>query len=94
MKKLTMIFAVLALIAGTSAFANTGDKGSKVVQTAFEKNFSGAENVTWEATEDFYFASFDLNGKTVNAAYNEKGEMVGISRKMNYPEAELRGILI
>ena len=68
MKKLTMVFAVLALMAGTSVFAGTGDKVSKAVKAEFQKNFSGAENVTWEMDEGFYFASFELNGKTVNAA--------------------------
>ena len=82
MKKLTMIFAVLALMAGTSAFASTGDKVTKAVKTEFQKNFSAAENVTWEIDEGFYFASFELNGKTVNAAYDETGTLVGLSRTL------------
>ncbi|MEP7165241.1 MAG: hypothetical protein ABI741_11130 [Ferruginibacter sp.] len=92
MKKLAMIFAVLALMAGTSAFANTGDKVTKAVKVEFQKNFPVAENVTWEIAEDFYFASFDLNGRTVNAAYNENGELVGVSRKLQLSEIPL-GIL-
>ena len=92
MKKLTMIFAVLAVMAGTSAFASSGDKApsgdkvSKTVQAAFQQGFAGAENVTWETAEDFYFASFDLNGTSVNAAYNEKAELVGVSRKLQLSE--------
>ena len=82
MKKLTMIFAVLALMAGTSVFANTGDKLSKAVKAEFQKSFSGAENVTWEIDEEFYFASFELNEKRVDAAYDEKGTLVGLSRKL------------
>ncbi len=82
MKKLTMVFAVLALMAGTSVFAGTGDKVSKAVKAEFQKNFSGAENVTWEIDEGFYFASFELNGKMVNAAYDEKGTLIGLSRKL------------
>jgi len=86
MKKLTMVFAVAALLVGTSAFASSGDKVSKTVQAAFQKNFSGALNVNWESTDDFYFASFDLNGKKVDAAYNENGELVGVSRKLQLSE--------
>jgi len=89
MKKLTMVFALLAMVAGTSAFANTGDKVSKAVQTAFQKSFTGAVNVTWESTDDFYFASFELNGKTVDAAYNDKGELVGISRRLQLSDIPL-----
>ncbi len=89
MKKLTTVLAVVAILMGSTAFANTGDKVTKVVQTAFENNFSGALNVTWEQSEDFYFASFELNKKKVNAAYNEKGELVGISRKLQLSEIPL-----
>lgn len=86
MKKLTMIFAALAIMAGTSAFATSGDKVSKVVQTAFQKNFSAAVNVTWEASDELYFASFELNGKKVNAAYDENGELMGYSKKIELSE--------
>lgn len=48
MKKVTIIFAVFTMIAGTSIFAKTGDKVSKLVQASFEKNFSNAEGVTWK----------------------------------------------
>jgi hypothetical protein len=89
MKKLTIVLAVLVVVTGTSAFANTGDKVTKAVQTAFQKNFSGALNVNWEVTDEFYFASFDLNGKTIDAAYNEKGELVGISRKLQLSDLPL-----
>ena len=89
MKKLTMIFAVLALMAGTSVFASTGDKVSKTVKAEFQKNFSGAENVTWEIAYEFYLASFELNGKTLNAAYDERGTLVGITRKLHLSEIPL-----
>jgi len=86
MKKLMTIVAVLVLMISSSAFANTGDNVNKAVQTAFEKDFSGAVNVSWEASEDFYFVSFELNKKIVNAAYNQSGELVGISRKLQLSE--------
>ena len=89
MKKLTTIFAVVALVISSTAFANSGDKVTKAVQVAFENNFSGALNVTWEQLEDYYFASFELNKKKVKAAYNEKGELVGTSRKLQLSEIPL-----
>lgn len=89
MKKLTTVFAVLAIMAGTSAFANSGDKVSKAVQTAFQKNFSGAANVNWEVSDDLCFASFELNGKKVDAAYDENGVLMGYSRKLQLSEIPL-----
>ena len=90
MKKVTIIFAVITMIAGTSAFAETGDKVSKVVQASFKKNFSNATNVTWETSEAYHYARFLLNGKEVDAAYNENGELVGTSRKLHLSEVPLK----
>ena len=90
MKKVTIIFAVFTLIAGTGAFAKTGVKVSKEVQASFKKSFSNAEGVTWEASEDYYYARFVLNGKEVDAAYNKNGELVGISRKLFLAEIPLK----
>ncbi len=90
MKKVTIIFAVLTMIAGTSAYAETGDKVSKVVQASFKKNFSNATDVTWETSETYHYARFLLNGKEVDAAYTENGELVGISRKLLLSEIPLK----
>lgn len=89
MKKLKMIFVVLAIMTGTSAFANTGDKVSKAIKAEFQKNFIGAENVTWEIADEFYFASFELNGTSINAAYNEMGTFLGASRKIPFSSIPL-----
>src|SRR6476660_26501 len=89
MKKLTTVLALLAVMFSTSAFANSGDKVTKAVATAFQKNFSGAQNVSWETTDDYYLASFQLNNKEVSAAYNEKGELIGMSRKLEVADLPL-----
>jgi hypothetical protein len=69
------------LLVASSAFATSGpEKVSQQVKAAFEKNFTGAVNVNWEKSESFYFAYFELNAKSVSAAYNENGELVGTSR--------------
>jgi hypothetical protein len=71
MKKLRTLFAATAILVATSAFATPGpDKVSERVKNEFEKFFAGAANVKWEVKDDFYFATFDLNAKEVNAAYN------------------------
>lgn len=81
MKKLQTVFAAVSLLLATSAFAVNGpEKVSPKVKTAFEKSFTGASNVSWEKNDDFYFAHFKLNTRDMDAAYNENGELLGISR--------------
>jgi len=80
MKKVKTIFAAVAILLATSAFATGSEKVSAQVKLEFEKNFTGAVNVRWDKSDDFYFASFMLNSKEVSAAYSENGELLGISR--------------
>ncbi len=81
MKKLQSIFAAVALLLATSAFAVNGpEKVSPKVKVAFEKSFTGASKVIWEKSDDFYFAHFELDAKYMDAAYNEEGELLGVSR--------------
>lgn len=81
MKKLRTVFAAAALLLATSAFAANGpEKVSPKVKAVFEKNFTEAANVSWEKSEDYYFASFTLNSKRVSVAYNENGDLLGVSR--------------
>ncbi len=82
MKKLMTILTAIVLLFSASAFAAAGDKVTARVKVAFEKDFQKAQNVSWEKTGDFYFASFLMNDLSVNAAYNETGELVGTSRKI------------
>jgi hypothetical protein len=89
MKKLTLVFAVLAIMAGSSAFANAENKISPTVKASFQKNFANAENVHWQVIDETYIADFQLYGKAVQAAYDEKGELVGISRKMQKADLPL-----
>ena len=88
MKKLTIIFASMLLFS-IAAVANSGDQVSAKVEKAFLKNFAGAQFVTWESSEDFFFASFNLEEKKVTAAYNKDGELIGISRKLLLAEIPL-----
>ncbi len=79
MKKLTTILAAVAMFISMSAFADSGENVNDAVKTAFEKKFSGAKNVTWQKTDEFYFAHFELNKDDIAAAYNEEGLLVGTS---------------
>jgi len=90
MKKLRTVFAAAALLLATSAFATSGpEKISPVVKAAFEKNFTGAQNVNWKKNQDLYFVHFELNSKEVTVAYNENGELLGTSRVLDAAQLPL-----
>ncbi|MBS1509683.1 MAG: hypothetical protein JST86_02485 [Bacteroidetes bacterium] len=81
MKRLQTIVAAAAMLFATSAFASNGpEKVAPEVKAAFEKSFTSAQNVSWDVKEGFYFATFMMNAKEVSAAYNENGELLGVSR--------------
>ncbi len=93
MKKLTTIIAI-ALFISSSAFAYSGDRVSEervadAVKVAFKKNFSNAVHTSWEKSSDFYFASFGLGNYEVMAAYNENGELLGTSRRIDLGQIPL-----
>jgi len=107
MKKILVTIAVIALgISATSATENlTIDP--KII-SAFEKEFSFAKNVKWEAKEDLTQVSFLLNDQAVTAWYNSDAVLVTMARNIlyaqlpisvinalqkNYPDAALYGIM-
>ena len=90
MKKLATVLTAIVMLFATSAFAADGDNVTAKVAAAFKTDFSQVNNVSWEKTSDFYFATFQLNNITVDAAYNEDGELVGTSRKIASTQLPLK----
>ena len=91
MKKITLVFAALMLIA--NSFAIDANEVSAKVKTSFEKNFSTASDVKWEKSNTVYFGSFKLNGQDVSVVYNEDGELKSSTRKMPVTNLPLRVLL-
>lgn len=89
MKRIAMVFTATIMLFASSAFALDGDKVTARVKAAFQTDFSGASQVSWEKTSDFYFATFQLNNVRVDAAYNEEGELLGTSRKIDATQLPL-----
>jgi hypothetical protein len=91
MKKIKMFFAAATVLLATSISAAPSgpEKVAPKVRAAFEQNFVTAQNVSWEKTEDLYFAYFELNNRDVTAAYNESGELVGTSRVLTMEQVPL-----
>jgi hypothetical protein len=107
MKKIlvTVAVAVFAL----SSISASGDLpiDPKII-SAFEKEFSFAKNVKWEAKRDLVQVSFLVNDQAVTAWYNSDATLATIARNIlyaqlpisvikalnkNYTEAGLFGIM-
>ena len=73
----------------STAFAAGEENVSPKVQAAFKNDFASAQKVNWEKKSDFYFASFTLNNASIDAAYNEAGELVGTLRKIDVAQMPL-----
>jgi opacity protein-like surface antigen len=91
MKKL-FIAALMIAAVGSSAFAADASKISYKVKTNFEVQFAEAENVHWTLGPDFSKATFQLNEETLEAFYNQNGELLGYSRKIDFKKLPAKAI--
>jgi hypothetical protein len=80
MKKIFSL-AVILLIGGAAVFAY-GDDVHPRLKAALEKNFSGAQQVTWHGTigKDLHHVSFTVNKVRINAYFNKEGELIASGR--------------
>ena len=89
MKKIVTVLTTIVMLFASTAFAMGEEKVTPKVKAAFQIDFAAATQVNWEKLSDFYFASFTLNSIKVDAAYNEAGELVGTSRKIDLSQVPL-----
>ncbi len=91
MKKL-LLAVLIAVAAGTSAFAADASKVSYKVKTSFEAQFYGAKDVSWNVTPDYTRFVFTLADEKIEAFYNSDGEQIGVSRKIEFKGLPLAAI--
>ncbi len=91
MKKLTTFATALVMLFSATAFAaNHNDPtGNESVKAAFKKSFAAASDISWVKKDDVYFASFVLNNRNAEAAFNENGELIALSNKIETSELPL-----
>jgi len=78
-----IIIGVFVLVTGiSSAFANGNEEVSQRIINAFQKEFTGAQNVQWETGKEFVKATFTLNEQVVYAFYGQDGHLLGITRNI------------
>ncbi|NML19772.1 hypothetical protein HHL16_02755 [Pseudoflavitalea sp. G-6-1-2] len=81
MKK-AVLMGVFALLIGFSSFARTGEEVSEQVLQSFNREFAGAQDVNWEISKTMQKATFKLNGQTMFAYYEERGELLALTRNI------------
>jgi len=80
MKKIIIMLAIA--ISSFTAFA-AEENVSSTVLNSFNKEFSGAKDVQWTTTADYYKANFVYNGQNVNAFYHLDGELLALTRNIS-----------
>ena len=63
----------------TSAFADEVKISPKVIE-AFNKAFSTAKEVSWEARSDYYKAAFTMYDQKIAAYYSAEGDLISVTR--------------
>jgi hypothetical protein len=80
MKKVLMTLAIA--ISSIVAFAGEGNV-SKNALNSFNKEFTGAKEVRWTTSSEFYKADFILNDQYIMAFYSKDGEFIGMARNIS-----------
>lgn len=95
MKKILLMLPLVFAATMMSSFASETNADPQALAT-FNKQFAGAENVSWHAERDgMHRASFTWAGYRSEAYFSATGEFLGAARGLSYqqlPLAVIRGI--
>ena len=89
MKKLTTILAGLCMMFSATAFAPSDVNVSPRIKSSFEKDFASCSDVSWTRNEDMYLASFKTEDQKLVAAYNDNGDLLGVTREITLEKLPL-----
>ena len=97
MKKNFLIALLVAVVFSGSSFANTGKSVNALVKQSFQKEFVGAQSVSWEviSDKDIFHASFIYNNERLNAYFDQEGNLLATGRYVkqeNLPMLVSKGI--
>lgn len=82
MKKQFFTLLLCILTSAGAAFANNADAVSSRVKTSFEREFSGAQSISWTVSKEYSKATFMMNGQVLFAYYDESGNRLALSRNL------------
>jgi len=99
MKKNFLIALLVAVVFSGSAFANTGKSVNALVKQSFQREFAGAQSVSWEviSDKDIFHASFIYNNERLNAYFDAEGTLLATGRYVkqeNLPMLVTKGIAV
>jgi hypothetical protein len=78
-----VLLSVLLLIASIgNSFANEPYNVNEQVISSFKKDFSSAQEVSWEKAQEISKATFTLNGQVMFAWYTENGKQLAVIRNI------------
>jgi len=81
MKK-RILMGVLVMMVALSSFAHTGEEVNENVLRSFNKEFAGAQDVSWEIGKTMLKATFRINDQVMFAYYREQGDLVAVTRNI------------
>ena len=87
MKKI-LFAATFLLSISFATMANNKSTDPKAI-AAFKKDFSGANDVSWEEATEFSKVTFTINGSTLFAYYSSNGELIAASRNISSSQLPL-----
>ena len=82
MKKVILMWAMLLTVGLTSVFANNEETINQRAVSAFKKDFTSAQDVTWESNKDFIKATFKVNEQVMFAYYSPSGDLMAVTRNI------------
>ncbi len=77
-KKTTLILTIFFAGIGSS-FANNLDNVNEQVISSFKRDFSTAQDISWEKTQDISKATFKMNDQVMFAYYAEDGKLLAVT---------------
>lgn len=92
MKKIIAILTLVAVFTSSAVFARDKSVSNKKVMDSFNKEFVGAEDVSWYSTKDKYVAKFTMRESKVTAHFDREGNLLATSRYISDSDLPLNVI--
>ena len=80
MRRIISTMAVALLLSSFTLMANDKPSVDQKVESAFKKEFVGAEYVHWEKLENAFQATFNFMGQRLIAYFSPDGELLSTTR--------------
>lgn len=78
-----LVCALLLSVGLGTTFAHFTENVSQAVISSFNKDFTGAQEVSWHDAKDFARATFKMNDQVMYAYYSKAGELLAVTRNIS-----------